>query len=84
MTDIVERLRQIGTNLSQGGQSIVILTEDAADEIERLRKTNERLAGALKQIADEEPDAVGQSWGHTYVRKFVRIARSALSGDHVQ
>lgn len=33
---------------------------------------------ALRSIAAEEPDAIGHSWGHTYVRKFVGIAKQAL------
>ena len=53
-------------------------TDEAASLIESQEAEIKRLREALKKIADEEPLAIGHSWGHTYVREFVGIAREAL------
>ena len=64
--DIVERLRRIS-----GGSAVVEVTQEAADEIERLESQVQMLAGlsrrmlldgdALAEVADEWPELV-EAW----------------------
>ena len=52
MTDIVERLRKNTVCMGHGDYSVDPLCEEAADEIERLRKREEILSGWLNGALD--------------------------------
>ena len=53
MMDIVERLRKLADGERPYG-SLLDVMDEAADEIEFLRKERDRLREALKEIATEE------------------------------
>ena len=56
MSDIVERLRQIPKFADFNAPPLI--EHEAADEIERLRAENERMAKALERIAQHDMQAI--------------------------
>jgi hypothetical protein len=71
MSDIVERLR---ADLASGLSASIGDTQEAADEIEKLRKERRAMQGALLAIKAHTQDAHPMS----YMGQLCRIASAAL------
>ena len=80
MTDIVERLKS-WDRCYPGNINIEDAVDEAADEIERLRKENKKLREALKPFADAVTDEY--SWKYDINSDDFRAAAAAIreSGD---
>ena len=93
MTDIVERLRNAETSVRLSDGSVDLVCHVAADEIERLRKSNQYLTDCwseatetnarLREALREIEKMANRRSGHAFDgdADYLRVARTALKED---